>query len=823
MLKTMEMVTCLLPTFLLLTAANIHASTGIHFVTQHIPIAFPHNSIALPIFQSPHLLEPPGAFTTKCTHPLRTAIDWSTQVEASVYSTPVIRTAGTHHNHASSAESILASTYVHFIEALNAKNGHVLSGWPLEFHGNEFPSSPMLHDVNHDGNKEIIVVNKHGHLVVVYVNDAGTFLRDDIVYPFKLRVQNQKEQDTVQWEWVTRVLHLDHQKEYQKPERSSGIQSNTVLGPGHRVIDPRTKKKMKMKMKKDWRIDSWNELTNPSAVPFVQRTNKGDIDLNDDWTTLASHVLASPTLYNNKLYIATSYFNDETSSSATASVSAIAVSCWTLGVFCKENEEGCQSSTYPTQQWTTIIETSFTLRLTAYSSPAVVDLNGDGQLDVLVGTSSGRLYKMDGTTGSVAPKTTEVFSSLRFGEIQGDLSVESLNTKASPTLQMNVVVVDMSGNVICLNHDGSMVWSVNVQGEIPSGASLVRSGTEVHVYVVTSAGDVWGLRGSDGTVVAGFPLKVTQARLMTSVTPLVVRRQGNARAGRPAKEVVKDLEHGAGGGGGGRGSGRGSGGAHREEDLHLIVPAMDGKLYIVGDASSSGGSGGSGRGSGGSSKRTGKCTTVIDVGEHMYADVIVRGTVPNEHVHFHPNVGRHSGQQQRPEMGHPQEPLLTSFVVATMHGNVMSIVVDDSAYLSRDQWNGGSGSFRRAAVDVGDGAITLSSHKVQVVVGHVFHIQFYIHAARNRRQGPYKVAVLHGNRIVGQATYTTSGAHTIELEMDQPGLFVLDVTSTNAHQMVYSTTCVVDYNTRLASSVVNMITVPMVAMTVVALVVAYGK
>jgi hypothetical protein len=76
---------------------------------------------------------------------------------------------------------------------------------------------------------------------------------------------------------------------------------------------------------------------------------------------------------------------------------------------------------------------------------------------------------------------------------------------------------------------------------------------------------------------------------------------------------------------------------------------------------------------------------------------------------------------------------------------------------------------------------------------------------------------------VGQATYTTSGAHTIELEMDQPGLFVLDVTSTNAHQMVYSTTCVVDYNTRLASSVVNMITVPMVAMTVVALVVAYGK
>ena len=850
-------------TICLLTATTL--SSQIHFVTQHIPINFKSsyandNTNPPPTpFQSSRILPTPTFLHQhKCIHPLRTAIDWSAQVESSVYSTPIIRTTGMHHGNVLSADSILASTYVHFIESLNAKTGHVLSGWPLEFDSNEFPSSPILYDVNHDGNKEIIIVNKRGHLVVIYVTEAGTFLRDDIIFPFKLRIQKEdkddKDDNNDKWEWITRVLSLEHQQEYQKPERSSGKISNTVLGPGHRVVDPRMKKKKKKnnnnkKMKDyDWRIDSWNELMRPSSS--LKMTKEGEMERNgkedekkSGWTTLTGHVLASPTLHNGKLYLVTSYFDDDDDEKKTATVddkikttrkkslsSAIAVSCWTLGVVCDDDDgsssssEGCRPSTYPSQQWTTIVETSSIVRLTAYSSPVVVDLNGDGQLDVLVGTSSGRIHNIDATKGTLKKKG---FSSLRFGEIQGDISIEDLNSKSSSSSHLNIIIVDMSGNIVCLNHDGSMVWNVNVRSTIPSGASLVRSGQEVHVYVVTSTGDLWGFCGSDGQLVQGYPLKLTHSRLITSVTPMVVRRQLLSEiAGRPVTEVLADVERsGRDGGRNDRDGSSSNGNDLMKEELHLIVPAMDGKLYIVGDRVDRGG----GK----------KCTNVIDVGEHMYADVIVRGTIPNDHVHFHPNVGRSSGGsssssdgQLQFEMGH-QQPLLTSFVVSTMHGNIMSIVVDDSTYMSHDQWNGGSGSFRRVALDVGDGAITLldegsssssnigrdgegeeGTHRnVHVVVGHTFHIRFYLHAARKRRQGPYNVVVRHGSIVVGRASYTLSGAHTMILSLDTPGVFVLDVTSTNAHQLSYTTTLVVDYNTQVASSVVNMLTIPMVLFT----------
>jgi hypothetical protein len=828
---------------LLTISLLLHPVVTQHFVTQTIPI-HPSRSTSLSSttdrtqqFIAKRVLKiPTTIFQENCRQPLRTSIDWSTQVESSAYSTPVIRQSR------SSGDTIVASTYIHFIESLSANTGRVSTGWPLEFQENEFPSSPVLHDVDHDGNKEILVVNKVGQLVVVHVDEDGRFLRNDVIYPFKLRYAIEKEIDRDEmagtkssriWEWVTRVLHLDQQNRTSK-KASTGKESNTILGPGHRIVDPRkknnnnkknSKRKFKIKQQEeeeeeeeeDWqRRNSWNELVEAQHLDSNEE-QKEKLENGKGWTTLTGHVLASPTLYNGKLYIVTSFFVDEDVSSTTTpasslSTSAIAVSCWTLGVYCDSNAEvGCVPSTYPSQKWSTIVETSISTRLKAYSSPSVADINGDGNVDVIIGTSTGLIHVLDSERGTLIEGRSG-FSTHRYGEIQGDLLIEDLGTSftKAPSNSLNIVSVDMSGNIICFNSDGSISWHANVKGAISSGASAIRFKREVHVFVVTSLGDLWGFQGSDGQLLNGYPIKLTSQRLMTSVTPMTVRRSQSVTL-KSAEEVLNSKKK--------------EEDQQTEEELHLIVPSMDGKIYIVRvDEQEQ-----EKQQQQQQQQQQTMCkSAVIDVGEHMYADVLVRGTIPNDHVHFHHRDGRQKG-------------LLTSFVVSTMHGNILSIVVDDSTYMSRDQWFGGNGPHRRVGLDVGDGAIALldedgssggggnggggggggassrlkeeNTRHIHIVVGHTFQIRFQLHASRKRRRGPYNVVVRHGSIVVGRATYTQSGVKSMELSLNSPGIYILDITSMNAHQLTYTATFVVDYNTQLASSVLNMLTVPMVVFT----------
>ena len=811
-----------------------------HFVTQHIPAAIPSNTIDASrssLTFSTHFLITKTSTTIhkndKQCRTLRTDIDWSAQVESSVYSTPVIRTAATESRYASHANSIIASTYVHFIESLQAKNGHVLPGWPLEFDKSEFPTSPILYDVDHDGHKEIVAVDKSGKLFVLYLTDGGNFLRDDVVAPFRLRVSNNLEKNlekasnglatatatstthttaaTTQWEWITRVLSLEHQEKPRGPESSQGIKSNTVLGPGHRVIDSRQQQQNAKNIDKatvklnnddkedDWREQSWKELTESVAVESGDTKQRGGRDEegrndNGSWTVLSGHVLATPVLHDDgNLYVVTSHFvdnnnNDDNFKRAgndnnVARWSAVSVTRWSLGKNCGQivvppatsatsatsATASCKPSTYPSVQWTVVLETSQSDRLTAYSAPLLADLNGNGVLDLIVATSSGKLHRLNAKTG----KPLE-FGKIRMaGEVQADLSVEDVTNESS---NLNIIVCDMKGNIFCFNHNGISMWDVNVGGQIPSGPTLVRRGADVNIHVVTSTGHLWSLNGKDGKVLKGYPVKLTNARLVTSIAPMVVRRPPPTLSA-----VTEDTNSWA------------------EEELYLIVPGLDGKLHVMND-------------------RT-QCVTLIDIGEHVYADVLVRGTLPNQHVHFH---HEYSAVQKQPQhltdhhsYGHRDNGgvrELTSFVVATMHGNIMSFVVDDSEYATKDRWDGKA---PRAMTEVVDGAITLvgGERSRHVVSGHTFHVRVFIHAARKRRQGPYRVIVRCGSHIIREETYRSSGEHTMSLSLHTPGIFVLDVTSTNARGQSYTTELVVDYNTQVATSMIPMVTIPMVVFT----------
>ena len=81
-----------------------------------------------------------------------------------------------------------------------------------------------------------------------------------------------------------------------------------------------------------------------------------------------------------------------------------------------------------------------------FGSPTVADLDGDGRSEVIIGTSLGLLYVLDGDTGF-----TRRFFPMQFHEIEAQVAVADV--VGGPDLE--IIVCDMGGNVVVVDVIGS--------------------------------------------------------------------------------------------------------------------------------------------------------------------------------------------------------------------------------------------------------------------------------------------------------------------------------------------------------------------------------
>ncbi|TXT64884.1 MAG: putative Dolichyl-phosphate beta-D-mannosyltransferase [Promethearchaeota archaeon] len=127
------------------------------------------------------------------------------------------------------------------------------------------------------------------------------------------------------------------------------------------------------------------------------------------------------------------------------------------------------------------------------SSPALGDVDGDGKLEIILGSSDNTVYSLNGEDGSVNwTYSTDgpIISSPALGDVDGDGKLE-------------VVIGCNDKKIYVLNgEDGSVNWTYSTGGPILSSPALgdVDGDGKLEIILGSSDNTVYSLNGEDGSV-----------------------------------------------------------------------------------------------------------------------------------------------------------------------------------------------------------------------------------------------------------------------------------------------------------------------------------
>ncbi|XP_062214102.1 protein DEFECTIVE IN EXINE FORMATION 1-like [Phragmites australis] len=304
---------------------------------------------------------------------------------------------------------------------------------------------------------------------------------------------------------------------------------------------------------------------------YVNETMWGDEDWKEqehekaeDYVSIDAHILSTPVIADidkdgvQEMVIAVSYFFDREyyeKSERAKELGGIDIEKYAASSIVVFNLDTRQV------KWTAELDLSIdtgNFRAHVYSSPTVVDLDGDGNLDILVGTAYGLFYVID-HHGKVRNKFP-----LEMAEIHAPVIAADINDDG----KIEMVTADAHGNVAAWTAEGEEIWEVHLKSLIPQRPTVgdVNGDGHTDVVVPTVSGNIYVLSGKDGSKIQPFPYR-THGRIMSPVLLLDMSKpRGNAQG------------------------------------LTLATTSFDGYLYLI-------------EGSSG-------CADVVDIGETSYTMVL---------------------------------------------------------------------------------------------------------------------------------------------------------------------------------------------------------
>ncbi|KAK7349966.1 hypothetical protein VNO77_07911 [Canavalia gladiata] len=284
----------------------------------------------------------------------------------------------------------------------------------------------------------------------------------------------------------------------------------------------------------------------------------------EDYVNVDSHILCTPVIADidndgvSEMVVAVSYFFDHEyydNQEHMKELGDIDIGKYVAGSIVVFNLDTKQV------KWTAELDLSTdtsNFRAYMYSSPTVVDLDGDGNLDILVGTSFGLFYVLD-HHGKVREKFP-----LEMAEIQGAVAAADVNDDG----KIELVTTDTHGNVAVWTPKGELIWEQHLKSLIPQGPSVgdVDGDGHTELVVPTLSGKIHVLDGRDGKSIGRYPYQ-THGRIMNQV-------------------LLVDLSK------------------HKEKKkgLTIVTTSFDGYLYLIDGPTG--------------------CADVVDIGETSYSMVL---------------------------------------------------------------------------------------------------------------------------------------------------------------------------------------------------------
>ncbi|KAL2337850.1 hypothetical protein Fmac_012296 [Flemingia macrophylla] len=284
----------------------------------------------------------------------------------------------------------------------------------------------------------------------------------------------------------------------------------------------------------------------------------------EDYVNVDSHILCTPVIADidndgvSEMIVAVSYFFDHEyydNQEHLKELGDIDIGKYVAGSIVVFNLDTKQV------KWTAELDLSTEtsdFRAFIYSSPTVVDLDGDGNLDILVGTSYGMFYVLD-HHGKVREKFPR-----EMAEIQGAVVAADVNDDG----KIELITADTHGNVAVWTPKGDLIWEKHLKSLIPQGPTVgdVDGDGHTELVVPTLSGKIYVLDGRDGSSIGRYPYP-THGRIMNQV-------------------LLVDLNK------------------HKEKKkgLTIVTTSFDGYLYLIDGPTG--------------------CADVVDIGETSYSMVL---------------------------------------------------------------------------------------------------------------------------------------------------------------------------------------------------------
>ncbi|KAK6779175.1 hypothetical protein RDI58_021359 [Solanum bulbocastanum] len=284
----------------------------------------------------------------------------------------------------------------------------------------------------------------------------------------------------------------------------------------------------------------------------------------EDYVDIDAHVLCTPVIADidndgvSEMIVAVSYFFDHEyyqNSEHLKELGDIEIGKYVSGGIVVFNLDTKQV------KWTQQLDLSTdsgNFRPYIHSSPTVVDLDGDGNLDILVGTSYGLFYVLD-HKGKVRDKFP-----LEMADIQGAVIAADINDDG----KIELVTTDSHGNVAAWTAQGKEIWENHLKSLVPQGPAVgdVDGDGHTDIVVPTVSGNIYVLSGKDGSIIRPYPYR-THGRVMNQILLVDLTKHGQKKKG-----------------------------------LTIVTTSFDGYLYLIDGPTS--------------------CADVVDIGETSYSMVL---------------------------------------------------------------------------------------------------------------------------------------------------------------------------------------------------------